>query len=227
MLRNFAGNPTGPLTVTYNSLGGNATDETVSSGQFMVGSMDIFGSATLASTVSSGLAPNGGATMTHSISRGSPAQRNGLSSTVAIDQRGAPRHLHADAGAFELIEPELGVSVSEVPILENGTLAFGSTPFDTPVVKTITITNTQTSAFTTGPLMLASLSIPAGYTSVDFPANSLGNGHLASFTVTLSAIDAGLFNAPLTFTGNDAFDPTLAVAGAAVRRMDTSSISPV
>ncbi|MEP6809967.1 MAG: choice-of-anchor Q domain-containing protein [Chthoniobacterales bacterium] len=213
-LRNFAGNPTGSLTATYNSLGGNATDESASSGQFMVSSIDAFGNAALAPTVWNTLALNGGTIATHSISRGSPAQRRGLTSSVVTDQRGAPRHAHADAGSFELIEPELALSVAQIPLPEAGALAFGTTPFDNPVVQTVTVTNTQTSAFSTGPLQLAGLYAPTGYTSASFPGGSLGNGESTTFTVTLSAVNGGLFNAPLTFTGNDAYDPALALAQA-------------
>ncbi len=212
VLRNFAGNPTGLLTASYASLGGNVTDEAATSAQFMGVGSDETSSATLAASVSSALALNGGGTGTHAITRGSPAQRRGLSLTVATDQRGAPRHASADAGAFELIEPELSVTVSSAPVGENGVLSFGATPFDTPVVKTVTITNAQTSALSTGLLTLGNLSSPTGYAVAGFPATALANGQSATFDVTLSAANTGLFNAALTFTGNDAFNPSLATA---------------
>lgn len=214
VLRNFSGNPTGLLTASYSSLGGNATDESVTSTQFMAAATDKTNSTALAPTVSPTLALNGGVIATHAISRGSPAQRSGLSSTVTTDQRGAPRHTKADAGAFELIEPELSVSVSAAPLAENGTLAFGSTPFDTPISKTITITNTQTSAFASGPLTLGNAAPPAGYSLAGFPGVALGNGQSVTFDVTLSAANTGLYNAALTFTGNDTFNPSLATTGA-------------
>ncbi len=203
VLKNFAGNPTGSLTASYASLGGNVTDEGASSAQFMSASIDKISSATLAASVAPAPALNGGVTATHAITRGSPAQRTGTASTTATDQRGAPRHTSADAGAFELIEPE-------IQIAEGSAVAFGSTPFDAPVVKTITITNTQTSPFTTGPLLIAGLSAPAGYALGGSPATILANGASTTFNVTLSAANPGLFNAPLTFTGNDSFDPALA-----------------
>jgi hypothetical protein len=214
-LKNFAGNPTGSLTASYASLGGNVTDEATTSAQFMPGGSDKVSSATVASSISPTLALNGGATPTHAITRGSPAQRSGLSSTTAIDQRGAPRHANADAGAFELIEPEMGVSVSGAPVVESGTVAFGSTPFATAITKTVTITNTQTSGFAAGPLTLGNVSVPAGYSIAGFPTTSLANGQSASFTITLSAANPGLVNAPLTFSGNDTFNAGLAalVAG--------------
>ena len=95
-------------------------------------------------------------------------------------------------------------------VAEGGVLAFGSTPFDTPVVKTVTITNTQTSPFTTGPLTIGGVSAPGGYSLGGFPATALANGASTTFNVTLSATGTGLFNAPLTFSGNDSFNPALA-----------------
>ena len=214
VLRNFSGNPTGVLTATYTSLGGNVADEAVTSAQFMTGSADKVSNATVATTVSPTIALNGAGLATHAITRGSPAQRSGATSTVATDQRGAPRHAKADAGAFELIEPELGVTVAAAPIGEGGTIAFGSTPFDTPLAATVTIRNTQTSSFTSGPLALANVAAPAGYSVTGFPTPALANGQSASFTVALTAANTGIVNAPLTFAGNDSFNPALATAAA-------------
>jgi hypothetical protein len=214
VLRNFAGSATGPLTTAYGSLGGNVTDEATTSAQVMAAGSDKVSSATLAASISSTLALNGGVTATHAITRGSPAQRSGLTSSTATDQRGAPRHANADAGAFELIEPELRLAVSDTPIAEHGLLAFGSTPFDTPLALTVTITNSQTSRFATGPLMLGDLSVPPGYAITGFPTTGLANGESATVNVTLSATNPGLFNAPLTFTGNDTFDSSLATSDA-------------
>jgi hypothetical protein len=214
-LRNFAGNPTGLLIATYASLGGNVTDEVASSGQFMApGSGDKVSVADLAASLSPSLALNGSVLPTHAIFRGSPAQRNGFASLVATDQRGAPRHLRADAGAFELIEPELRVAVGATPVAENGALTLGPTPFSAPVSVTVTIINAQTSAFATGPLLVGSVSGSAGYAIAGFPANGLANGDSASFDVVLTAATAGLFNGALVFLGNDAFDPALATADA-------------
>jgi hypothetical protein len=61
-----------------------------------------------------------------------------------------------------------------------------------------------------GPLVLSSLSLPAGFTSGGFTAMSLANGAQASLTVTLTAANPGLFQAPLTFSGNDTFNSALA-----------------
>lgn len=213
VLRNFSGNSTGSLSASYASLGGNVTDETTTSAQFMVSASDAVSNSALAATVSPTLASNGGVTKTHAITRGSPAQRRGAASAALADQRGAPRHPVSDAGAFELIEPEIRVTAAAVPIPENGMLDFGSTPFDTPLVKSVTITNTQTSAFTSGLLLLANVSPPAGVSISSFPAAALANGESATFTVTLNSAIPGLFNAPLTFTGNDAFNPSLASIG--------------
>lgn len=212
VLRNFAGNPTGTLTESYTSLGGNITDETTTSAEFLISSGDAVSSPTLSASVSPVLASNGGVTKTHAITRGSPAQRRGAASDSLTDQRGAPRHPVADAGAYELIEPEIRITASEIPVPENGTLDLGTTPYDTPLSKTVTVTNAQTSAFASGPLLLADLSPPAGFSISGFPTTALANGESASFTVTLDSSIPGLFEAPLTFTGNDAFDPALATA---------------
>jgi hypothetical protein len=211
VLKNFSGNATGSLTASYTSLGGNVTDEGATSAQFMAGG-DKVSNATVAATVSPTLALNGGSIATHAITRGSPAQRSGLSSTVATDQRGAPRHANADAGAFELIEPELRVTVAAAPVAEGGTLALGSTPFDTPVAATVTVTNTQTSPFTTGPLVLDNPSAPSSFSVTGFSATALANGESATLNVTPPAENTGLFTAPLTFTANDSFNPALALA---------------
>ena len=210
-LKNFAGNPTGSLTVSYASLGGHVTDEAATSAQFMAAAIDKSGVATLAATVSPALALNGGITKTHAITRGSPAQRSGLDFSVGSDQRGAPRHANADAGAFELIEPELSVTVSDVWIEDNGTIDFGAAPFDTPIVRAFTITNAQTSDFTTGPLMLANVTVPPGASISGFPTTPLGNGQSATFNVTISTGSTGLYNAPMIFTGNDSFNPATAI----------------
>jgi hypothetical protein len=214
LLRNFSGNPTGSLTASYASLGGNVTDEALTSAQFMPSGSDKVSSATLAASVSPTLALNGGATRTHAIARGSPAQRGGVASATATDQRGAPRHATADAGAFELIEPELRVTLAESPLAENGTLDFGSTPFNTPVVRTVTLTNAQTSPFSSGPLSLGSGSAPDGYAMAGWPAAALANGQSATVSLTLSAANTGLSNAAFTFTANDTFNPALATADA-------------
>ena len=212
-LKNFAGKTAGALTLSYSSLGGNVTDETVSSMQFMPPGSDVVGSTTLANSVSPTLALNGGVTKTHALARGSVAQSRGTSSLVAVDQRGAPRHANPDSGAFELIEPELSISVAQVPVAENGTVAFGSTPFDAPVTRIVQITNSQTSTFTTGPLLLAGPSVANGYLISGFPTTALANGETATFNVTLAAINSGLFNGRLTFTGNDRFNSGLTTAG--------------
>ena len=224
-LRNFAGDPSGPLTTSYGSLGGNVTDELATSAEFMTDGSDIVSSTGLAATVAPALALNGGSTRSHAIMRGSPAQRAGLSWGVATDQRGAARHALADAGAFELIEPELSVSVSSSPLPEAGTLDFGSTPIGAPLVKTITITNSQTSAFTTGPLVLGGISAPAGYSITGFPSASLGNGQSASFDLTLTAVAPGLITGPMKFTGNDSFAPELATTGAGTANLHTFNLS--
>ncbi len=225
VLRNFSGNPTGPLTASYTSLGGNVTDETTTSAEFMAGGSDKVSNPGVAASVSPTLALNGGVTKTHAITRGSPAQRSGLSSTTTIDQRGAPRHASADAGAFELIEPELSVTVASSPVGENGTLNFGSTPFDQPIVRTVTITNSQASPFTTGALTLSGVSTPEGYSVIGFPAVALANGESTTFDITLSAINPGLFNSPLTFTANDAFNPALATTTAGLPNLHALNLT--
>lgn len=224
-LKNFAGSATGPLTTSFTSLGGNVTDESVSSGQFMWTTGDKTNNSAVAGSLSPVLALNGGSTATYAITRGSPAQRNCPLSSVATDQRGAPRHGAADAGAYELIEPEMSVTVSSAAVPENGSLAFGSTPFDAPVTKTITITNTQTSAFATGQLQLSNLVLPVGYSASGFPGGSLGNGQSASFTVTLLSSDAGIYDAPMTFSGNDSFSPALATGAAGLPNLHSFNLS--
>ncbi len=211
-LKNFAGNATGALTASFSSLGGNVTDEATSSAQFMPAGIDKTSNAAVAAAVSPTLALNGGSTKTHAIIlRGSPVQRSGQTSSVATDQRGAPRHAKADAGAFELIEPELSVSLSGVPLAEGGTLSLGTTSFDAPVMVSVTVKNTQSSLFSTGPLVVGNVSSPVGFTVTGFPSAVLDNQQSAIFTIVLSAANAGLFNSTLTFTGNDAFDPALAL----------------
>jgi hypothetical protein len=226
-LKNFAGNATGLLTTTYASLGGNVTDEQSTSAQFMALNKDKMSVSTLSTTIAASLALNGGTTPTLAISRGSPAQRIGLTSTVATDQRGAPRHLHADAGAFELIEPELRVTVFSTALLDGASLSFGSTPVDTPVTKTLTITNTQTSPFTTGALTLSNVSSPAGFAISGFPSVSLANGQSASFSLTLNANNSGLVAESLTFTGNDAYNIILGTDGAGSPNLHTINLNGI
>lgn len=206
VLKNFAGNATGSLTTSYASLGGNVTDEAATSAQFMAANIDKVSPPTLAASLSPTLAFNGGVLPTHAITRGSPAQRSGLTSSVATDQRGAPRHAKADAGAFELIEPELSVTIATVPVSEGGTIAFGSTPFDTPLAATVTITNTQTSPFTTGPLQLAievsgDLSSPTAWSTAETTVE-------ANTLTTLQARDnAPVAGAPMRFIRLNATRP--------------------
>jgi hypothetical protein len=59
-------------------------------------------------------------------------------------------------------------------------------------------------------LSLGSFSLPPGYNASNLPANALGSGESVSFNVTLLATNPGLFNAPLVFMGNDAFNASLA-----------------
>lgn len=206
VLRNFAGNATGTLTTSYTSLGGNVTDESATSALFMApGGSDKWNNSALAASISPDPGLNGGTVPTHSISRGSPAQRSGQASTVATDGRGAPRHPQSDAGAYELIEPELAVTAA--------TLEFGTTPLNTPVVKSLTLTNTQTSTFTTGPLVVGTPTPPGGFDVTGFPTTSLANGQSATFDVNLIAASPGLYHSSLTFNGNDRFDSALANPG--------------
>ncbi len=224
-LKNFAGNPTGLLTASYTSLGGNVTDESASSALFMTAGLDQPGNFAVAASVSATLAQNGGITKTHAITRGSPAQRAGLDSIVTTDQRGAPRHANADAGAFELIEPEIGISVAGTPVSENGSLALGTTPVGTPITRTITVTNTQTSPFTSGALVLGNASSPAGFSVTGFPTVALENGQSATFNVTLPATNTGIANTSLTFTGNDAFSSALALTFAGAPNQHVLNLS--
>ena len=211
-LRNFAGDPTGLLTASYTSLGGNVTDESITSSQFMSVTMDKASAANLGATVSPALALNGGAIPTHALTRGSPAQHLAVPSTVATDERGALRHPIADAGAFELIEPLLSVSATSGPLGEPASLYLGTSPIGTALMSTLTITNTQTSPFATGPLSLSVLSIPSSVSINGFPVAGLGNGQSATLNITLNATNTGAFSVPLTFEANDLFNPSLALA---------------
>lgn len=215
-LRNFAAAANGQLSPAFSSQGGNVTDEATSSGQFMAAGLDHVGVASLAASVATALALNGGPTKTHAITRGSPAQHGAVASTVTTDQRGAPRSGGADAGAFQLIEPKLEVSFGGAALSEPGVLDFGSTLFDTPVAKTVTIKNTQTSSFVTGPLVLGPLSLPAGFSS-DAPGSiTLANGESVNVQITLSPSATGVVNGLSTFLGNDAFNAAIAGNDAAL-----------
>jgi hypothetical protein len=211
VLRNFSGNTNGILSTVYSSLGGNVTDESATSGLFMSPSTDKFGNTAAASSLSTTLALNGGTTKTQAILRGSVAQHSGASSTIATDQRGAPRHATADAGAFELIEPELRVTIATTPLTRDTTFDFGPTRFDQPAMRTITVANTQTSTFVSGPLILGNMQASSGYSISGFPTTTIGNGQSATFDVTLSA-DPGIRPGSLTFTANDTYDPAIADA---------------
>lgn len=220
-LKNFAGPATGALTSTFSSLGGNVTDEATTSPQFMPSNVDKVSVPGLGASVAATLADNGATVRTHAISRGSPAQASGVSSSVATDERGAMRHSNPDAGAFELMEPELGVSVAAAPIAEGGAIPIGTAPFDASASQTVTLTNTQTSPFATGPLSLASLQLPPGCIASDFPTAALGNGESVSFTVTVAGGSPGVLDAPFTFTGNDRPRAALAINGAAGLNLHT------
>ena len=136
----------------------------------MAAAIDKSGLATLADTVATDIDWTGNLAGTHALQRGSPAQRSAQVSDFGSDQRGVPRHAIADAGAFELIEPELAITVSENPLEEAGTVDFGTTRFDAPVTFTVTIMNAQTSEFTTGPLVLDNVSLPTASRSPVSPA---------------------------------------------------------
>lgn len=207
-LLNFAGDTNGVLTGTYISLGGNATDEGTSSTTFMSGANDKVSDAGIAASLSS-LAYNGGPTKTHAMAPGSPAQGNALASTITVDQRGAPRHANADAGAYELIEPELHVSVAGTTIENDDGLAFDPTPVGAPVLKTVVISNAQTSTFVAGPLTLGDVSVPTGYSIGGFTPPALGNGESTTFELTLTASSAGLVTGTVSFTNNDGLNPDI------------------
>ncbi len=210
-LRNFAANDAATLPAAFASLGGNVTDEAQTSAAFMASGADGFGLPTLSASVVPTLSLNGGITATHAITRGSPAQQAGITTTITSDQRGAPRGGAPDAGAFELIEPELELTVDATVLAKGGTLDLGSAPFDTAILKSLTIRNAQTSTFTTGPLSLTGLTLPGGFGGTVPPSLALGNGESATFDITLPGTSTGLFEGELTFTGNDAFDPEIAL----------------
>ena len=180
-LRNFAGDPSGPLTTSYASLGGNVTDE-VGDQRGIHDRRQRYRQQRRRSprSVRPSLALNGGSTRSHAITRGSPAQRTGLSSTRR--HRPARRTTPCEGRRGRLRTHRAGALRSpspSSPLAENGTLDFGSTPIRAPVVATVTITNTQTSAFTTGPLALGESSPPPAIRSPAFPTASFANGQSA------------------------------------------------
>jgi hypothetical protein len=54
--------------------------------------------------------------------------------------------------------------------------------------------------------------LPSDISIAGFPVAGLANGESAEFTLTLESSIPGLFNSPMTFSGNDAFNPDLATA---------------
>lgn len=201
-LANFAAALNGNLAAAYESLGGNVTDEAISSAQFMTASSDIVASATLAASVGP-LASNAGPTMTHAIAANSPARGIAFGSSLLVDQRGASRHAPADAGAFELILPEIKIRVAAVDVAWGSSVAFGPTLVGTSVTRKVTITNTQTSPFVSGPLSLVSVSLPPGFSSSGFVPTVLGNEESTVFDVTLEASAPGTYTGPLSLVAQN------------------------
>jgi hypothetical protein len=96
--------------------------------------------------------------------------------------------------------PEIAVSESSTPVIDNGSLSFGTTPVGSPVTKTFTITNSGTAALT-----LAGLTVPSGFSiAQDFGSMTVAaNGGTTTFQITMEAGAAATPSGNLTFTSND------------------------
>ena len=66
-----------------------------------------------------------------------------------------------------------------------------------PARETFTIRNTGN-----GPLMLGSVKVPAGFSTLSEPPRSLAAGHSATFSVRLSTTRTGTFSGPVSFSSN-------------------------
>ncbi|MBL9032274.1 MAG: choice-of-anchor D domain-containing protein [Phycisphaerae bacterium] len=94
----------------------------------------------------------------------------------------------------------------------SGTLAFGSTPAGTPVYRTITIRNA-------GPedLTLADLAVPAGFSIVsNFASSTVAPGGSTSFRVRFDAGLVGPASGTISFSTNDADEPTFRINATAL-----------
>lgn len=96
--------------------------------------------------------------------------------------------------------PEIAVTEGGSPVIDNGSLDFGTTSVGSPVTKTFTITNSGTAALT-----LAGLSVSAGFSiAQDFGSTTVAaNGGTTTFQIRMEAGAVGTPSGNLTFTSND------------------------
>jgi uncharacterized protein (DUF1800 family)/uncharacterized cupredoxin-like copper-binding protein len=79
-----------------------------------------------------------------------------------------------------------------------GSVSFGTTTQDTPLVKTFTVRNTGTANL----ILTPPVSVPSGFTASAFGATTIAPGASTTFTVTLTATSAGSFSGTLSFATN-------------------------
>ena len=94
----------GTESATFNSLGGNISDDDTYCGAFLTETNDQANVSNLDSTLGT-LQDNGGYTPTIALLTGSPAIDNGITNAVTTDQRGTsrPQGSAFDTGAFEYV----------------------------------------------------------------------------------------------------------------------------
>jgi hypothetical protein len=97
--------------------------------------------------------------------------------------------------------PEIAVidGVTNIPD-GTGTVSFGSTVMETPVVKTFTVSNGGTTNLT----LTEPISVPAGFSVVSsFGSTTVPPSSSTTFTVQLNATAVGTYSGTLSFGNND------------------------
>jgi subtilisin family serine protease len=128
-----------------------------------------------------------------------------LTVTLADD---ANEFVIADAVRVEFVEATPVPSGPEIVVRHEGTeipdgtgsISFGSTTVGTPVARVFTVSNAGNEPLT----LFEPISVPAGYSVTGFGKTTLQPAESTTFSVTLTATGAGLFNGQLSFANNDA-----------------------
>ncbi|GEM_PF-3399614 len=111
---------------------------------------------------------------------------------------------------FSTVPPEIQVTEQGADRADGSTVDFGSTPEGTPLVKTLTFSNSQAGA---AALSLSNLLLPAGFTLLDALPTELAAGSSVAVRVQFAASNSGSFSGRFSVTNNDAdenpFDLTL------------------
>ncbi|MDB4978409.1 MAG: hypothetical protein JWM56_595 [Candidatus Peribacteria bacterium] len=162
---------------------------------------DITGNFAVSAFSATTIAAAGTATFTVTMTAGSVGTPSGTLSFTTNDADEGSYTVNVSGTVVAIGAPEIAVSESSANIADGGSLSFGPTPQNTPVVKTLTISNTGTQPLTLSPATANSTS--ASFTIGAFGSTTIVAGGTTTFTITMTATSIGSPNSTISFTTND------------------------